>query len=82
MLTRQKVFRADGRIELICIHGIGHTMAIPKEYDNEHDRQAWFSHTCDGCCELRNGIYKIQSKEQYEEWKKQDKTLKNAPSVD
>lgn len=82
MLTRQKYIRADGRVELICIHGIGHTMAIPKMYDTDKDRNAWWSHTCDGCCKMRDGIYNIQSKEEYEEWKRQGKHAKSVQTVD
>lgn len=41
--------RADGRLEWICKHGIGHTIAVPKTMNSEH----WSSwvHTCDGCCD-------------------------------
>ena len=74
MLTRQKYLRADGRVELICTHGIGHTMAVPTA---EKDNEDWWSHTCDGCCKMRDGIYNIQSIEEYEEWKKKDLTRKN-----
>lgn len=34
--------RADGRIEWICEHGIGHTVWFPKGSDGTHG--------CDGCC--------------------------------
>lgn len=35
------VHRADGRLEWICEHGVGHTI-----YSNE----AFYIHGCDGCC--------------------------------
>jgi len=34
-------FRADGRLEWYCKHGVGHTVYSP---DNN------FVHGCDGCC--------------------------------
>lgn len=39
--------RMDGKIEWICEHGIGHTIAVPKQYAK--DKWAWV-HICDGCC--------------------------------
>lgn len=49
--------RSDGRLERICKHGVGHTVAIdrvlyiqPYEASKETDRDAWWSHGCDGCC--------------------------------
>lgn len=42
----QYCFRADGRVEFICEHGIGHTIFNPR------DEGKWtYSHGCDGCCE-------------------------------
>ena len=41
-------YRADGRVEWICEHGIGHTMHVPEKYK---DDWAWWVHGCDGCCE-------------------------------
>lgn len=34
--------RADGRIEWVCKHGVGHTVWYPKGSDATHG--------CDGCC--------------------------------
>ena len=53
--------REDGRVEWVCEHGVGHTIAIPyhlvsyivekagKENRIE-EQKTYFSHTCDGCC--------------------------------
>jgi len=39
-------FRLDGRVEIICEHGVGHTIFNP------HDWGKWsMSHGCDKCCE-------------------------------
>lgn len=35
-------YRADGRIEWCCKHGVGHTVWFPKESN--------VLHGCDGCC--------------------------------
>ena len=46
--------RADGRIEWVCDHGVGHTVYAPFGGD--------FVHGCDGCCDcdeykkLRNKV--------------------------
>jgi hypothetical protein len=40
------VFRADGRIEWLCIHNIGHTAWYPERSDSVHG--------CDGCCSLED----------------------------
>ena len=42
--------RADGRIEYVCEHGVGHTVAVPGD---KEDESAWWIHGCDGsvCCE-------------------------------
>jgi hypothetical protein len=52
--------RSDGRLERVCEHGVGHTVAIDRvPYRNgaasyaettEKWRKAWWSHGCDGCC--------------------------------
>ncbi len=39
--------RADGRIEWICEHNVGHTVYVPKE---QADKEAYWYHGCDGCC--------------------------------
>ena len=41
------VRREDGRLEQTCKHGIGHTVRVPAEYQND---SAWWVHGCDGCC--------------------------------
>lgn len=39
--------RLDGRVEWICLHGIGHTIQIPIEFAGNK----WmYIHGCDGCC--------------------------------
>lgn len=49
--------RGDGRLEQVCEHGIGHTVAIDRviyfDYATatERDKDAWWSHGCDGCCD-------------------------------
>lgn len=47
--------RGDGRLEWICKHGIGHTIAVPTNWPKPSDgRPDWrYIHGCDGCC----GIY-------------------------
>ena len=46
--------REDGRVEYVCIHGIGHTIAIPYKLalicKDKANTDAMFSHGCDGCC--------------------------------
>ena len=52
--------RADGRLEELCEHGIGHTVAIDRvpfregaahyKDTSQKWRDAWWSHGCDGCC--------------------------------
>lgn len=46
--------RADGRLEQLCEHGVGHTVAIDRaiimSVATEKDKAAWWSHGCDGCC--------------------------------
>lgn len=41
-------YREDGRVEIKCNHGIGHTVIVPRKYE---DDKSWWSHGCDGCCE-------------------------------
>ena len=41
------ITRADGRIEKLCEHGIGHTIYVPEEHK---DDDYWWIHGCDGCC--------------------------------
>jgi hypothetical protein len=47
-------FRSDGRIEVVCVHGVGHTVAIPKNIRGKKNRDAWWSHGCDGCCSKKD----------------------------
>ena len=39
--------REDGRIERVCEHEIGHTIAVPPLHKDEPH---WWVHGCDGCC--------------------------------
>jgi len=41
LIRKKFINRADGRIEWVCKHGIGHTVYSPDEY---------FVHGCDFCC--------------------------------
>lgn len=46
----QQIVRANGLIEDICSHGVGHPN---KEFVLEHDREGIIGlgiHGCDGCC--------------------------------
>lgn len=36
------LWRADGKLEWMCEHGVGHTVWHPEGFD--------FMHGCDGCC--------------------------------
>lgn len=59
-LEKRYLRRSDGRLEQVCEHGIGHTVAIDRVpyleryIDYQHTsvawRDAWWSHGCDGCC--------------------------------
>jgi len=40
-------YRADGRIEWICKHGVGHTILEPQDHGKYN-----FTHGCDGCCKV------------------------------
>jgi hypothetical protein len=44
-MTKRAVWRADGRVEQLCVHGVGHTISSPRRGKHE------FVHGCDGCCE-------------------------------
>ena len=46
-MTDKVFYRMDGRVEFLCEHGVGHTFSVPEKYIDE---DAWWSHTCDGCC--------------------------------
>jgi len=54
--------REDGRVEWICKHGVGHTIALPYDiiklaliHDHKPEIQdeidVHFIHGCDGCCD-------------------------------
>jgi hypothetical protein len=45
MMTKRAVKRADGRVEQVCVHGVGHTISSPRRGKHE------FVHGCDGCCQ-------------------------------
>lgn len=40
-------YRTDGRVEWLCPHGVGHTIAVPAAHV---DSDARWTHGCDGCC--------------------------------
>ena len=44
-----KVTREDGRVEIICPHGVGHPVeSLSRKWDS-----SWMGiHGCDGCCTL------------------------------
>lgn len=55
--------RADGRVEIVCEHGVGHTtyesaVRCAEQYKEWEQSEAtreevidvWLSHGCDGCC--------------------------------
>lgn len=47
------VFRMDGRVEVVCDHGVGHTVCVRAcRYRTEADRKALWAHGCCGsdCC--------------------------------
>lgn len=51
-MKKQLITRADGRVEWVCEHGVGHTINVPLPFVTE---QAWWVHGCDGCCEPKLG---------------------------
>lgn len=45
--------RGDGRVEILCPHGVGHTSKTLSEIAHHGQWRAWMStHGCDGCCGL------------------------------
>ena len=62
----QFIRRADGRIERICEHGVGHTVDISGvryvDFDDERSVSAWWSHGCDGCCSEYVGAFQQAAK--------------------
>jgi len=50
-VEREFIWRGDGRLEMECIHGVGHTTSALVPGDTEIEtRAAYYSHGCDGCC--------------------------------
>lgn len=50
----RKIYRADGRIEWLCVHGCGH----PDVRENQYKPEVWNkiksyvgNHCCDYCCD-------------------------------
>ena len=43
--------RADGRIECVCDHGVGHTICASKKVG-----RAGYIHGCDGCCKKQDAL--------------------------
>jgi len=54
-------YRMDGRVELVCFHGVGHTSMnltlLRKGHLNQHDG----IHGCDGCCS-HPSFHKLETK--------------------
>ena len=46
--------RADGRVEWVCDHGIGHTIAVPTNWPRPDKGKPDYRyiHGCDGCCSI------------------------------
>jgi len=44
--------RGDGRLEWVCKHGIGHTIAVPTNWPGPDKGKPDYRyiHGCDGCC--------------------------------
>ena len=48
-----KIHRADGRVERLCSHGVGHTVFIPVHGSiTKAEEDAWWMHGCciQNCC--------------------------------
>jgi len=47
--------RGDGRLEWVCEHGIGHTIAVPTNWPRPDKGKPDYRyiHGCDGCCGLK-----------------------------
>jgi len=56
--------RADGRVEWVCEHGVGHTIMIPDwvKKKSKELQDAWWLHGCDGCCSKLKLIAKEKHK--------------------
>ena len=50
-MNRNFVWRGDGRLEVVCSHGVGHTVSalVPGKSGIE-TREVYYEHGCDGCC--------------------------------
>lgn len=53
--------RADGRIEFVCKHGVGHTIDAPKEYKKKLGKY-WNMHGCDSCCSKKKHLKEVSVK--------------------
>lgn len=54
-MKRQVVYRTDGRVEVVCEHGVGHptpasAAKVAEKYGHKH--VTWMVHGCDGCCSV------------------------------
>ncbi|MBT3395444.1 hypothetical protein HOA59_00980 [archaeon] len=54
MDPKNLIYRADGRIEYSCEHGVGHTI-----YSSQND----YTHGCDGCCKDYNLFFPNDEKD-------------------
>lgn len=56
--------RSDGRLEQVCEHGVGHTVAIDRvpwvKWNDPKSIHAWWVHGCDGCCEFYEKIGRVE----------------------
>ncbi len=51
MMNRNFAWRGDGRLEMVCCHGVGHTVsALVSGEAGLETRDAYYIHGCDGCC--------------------------------
>lgn len=39
------LLRLDGRVEQLCVHGVGHTICV------KACKYPYWTHGCDGCCQ-------------------------------
>ena len=51
-LKKDIQMRGDGRLEWVCKHGIGHTIAVPTNWPGPPKGKPDYRyiHGCDGCC--------------------------------
>ena len=57
--------RADGRLERLCEHGVGHTVAVPAEHA---ETDAYWIHGCDGCCAPRARVLSLAHNQSHNEY--------------